>query len=136
MLDVETPVIESIPGLHEVAESADVTAIHTTNLLGALHVYVKFLRLKSPDKVAPRVVIASGETQLVLEGGYVSGMDSHSGFDEICVRFTTPSVQEAFATLRRAKARIIEDMYLLRPDCATFSIADRDGCVIEFVGRP
>jgi hypothetical protein len=128
----------AMTGLSEVATTADVTAIHTTNLLGALHVYAKLVRLKSSDEIAPRAVITAGDLRLIVEGGHVSvdAEDTRLRLDERCVRFTTPSVREAFATLKRAGARMIDTMQVLSPDCAMFSLAGRDGAVIEFIGRP
>lgn len=128
----------TMAGLSEVARTADVTAIHTTNLLGALHVYARLVRLKSSGEIAPRAVITAGDLRLIVEGGHVgvSAEDARLRLDEQCVCFTTPSVREAFATLKRAGARMIDPIQVLSPDCAMFSLATRDGTVIEFIGRP
>jgi hypothetical protein len=123
-------------GLAEVARTADVTAIHTTNLLGALYIYARLVRLKPQGEITSGVVITSGALRLVIEGGHVSPEDARLRFDERCVQFTTPSVRDALTTLKRAGARVVDGIHVFSPDCATFSLAGREGALIEFIGRP
>ena len=44
--------IAPMDGLRQVAQVSDVTAIHTTNLVSALHMYARMLRFRARDEVA------------------------------------------------------------------------------------
>lgn len=124
-------------GLREAARTSEVTAIHTTNLVSALHIYAKMIRLRDGNEPAGRAVIACKAEQLELADGCVYDIQPVPGSDaDVCVRFVTPSIQRAFTTLHRAGARILEGVTKLDNGCVAFRLADARGNVIEIVGTP
>jgi predicted enzyme related to lactoylglutathione lyase len=124
-------------GLREAARTSEVTAIHTTNLLSALHVYAKMIRLRDGNKPAGPAVIACKSDQLELTDGRVCDLTpAPSSSVDVCVRFVTPSIQHAFTTLQRAGAHSSAGVTELDDGCSSFRLADAQGNVIEIVGRP
>jgi predicted enzyme related to lactoylglutathione lyase len=124
-------------GLRETARTSEVTAIHTTSLVSALHIYAKMIRLRDDNEPAKPAVIACKSDQLELTDGRVCDMEpaASSGID-VCVRFVTPSIRHTFTTLQRAGAHVIEGVTKLEDGRSAFRLADARGNVIEIVGKP
>jgi hypothetical protein len=112
-----------------------VGAIHTTNLRQALFFFAKLVLLDDSGQPA-QVTITCGEVCLQVLGAHVGAIDRRLGFGDRAVHLNMPSVRPAYDALHRAGAGVIDELRAIGPDYAAFSIADREGHLIEISGPP
>ena len=114
----------------------NVIAIYVADLERAKRFYVDTLGLAERGGMAPGVVLSVGETTVYLEAGRTGSVDPGISLPTVSICFDTPSVRAAFDELKAKSVRVVEELRSVGDDFAMFRIADPDGNVVEFAGKP
>ncbi len=113
-----------------------VAAVYTSDLDRARRFYVDMLGLEERGAMAPGVLLGVGSFTLYLEGGRVSGAGAGMVSPTISLCFDSSSIRAAYDKLRQAEVAVVEEYREYSPEFAMFRVADPDGNVLEFAGRP
>jgi catechol 2,3-dioxygenase-like lactoylglutathione lyase family enzyme len=111
-------------------------AVYVTDLERARSFYVDTLGLEDRGEMAPGRLLGVGEFSLYLEGGRRERQGAGMSMPTVSLCFDASSIRSAFDTLRDAGAPVVEEYREYSPEFAMFRIADPDGNVVEFAGRP
>ncbi len=84
----------------------------------------------------PGVLMASGDVTIYLEPGRGARESVPGTTAEFSPCFATDSVKASWQALRDAGTTIVEEYQEFGPEFALFKVADPDGNLIEFAGRP
>jgi len=113
-----------------------VIGIYSTDLERARKFYVELLGLTVKQEMPPGLLLAAGDTTIYLEGGRRLAVDPGLFGASTSVCFAAASIKKAYARLKASGAHIVEPYTEMAPDFAMFQIADPDGLVVEFAGKP
>jgi catechol 2,3-dioxygenase-like lactoylglutathione lyase family enzyme len=119
-----------------IVDGVNVISIYVSDLDAAKAFYVATLGLMAGEEMAPGVMLSAGDMPIYLEGGRSGRNDPGMQRPTTSICFSTPSVREAYAKLHAAGVPIIEEYNEIAPTFAMFRIADPDGNVVEFAGKP
>jgi len=113
-------------------------AVYVADLERAKAFYVGHLGFRPCGEMPPGILLSAGDVTIYIEGGRKPKsaaplIECEVGF---CLETAAGSVKDAHAKLSAAGATIIEDYQEFAPTFAMFRIADPDGNVIEFAGKP
>ncbi len=113
-------------------------AVYVSDLARAKAFYAEQLGFGPCDEMPPGVLLKAGEVTIYLEGGRKPKSSAPLSECEVsfCLGTAADSVKDACEKLKAAGVNIIEDYQELAPTFAAFRIADPDGNVIEFAGKP
>jgi catechol 2,3-dioxygenase-like lactoylglutathione lyase family enzyme len=113
-------------------------AVYVSDLEAASSFYVEQLGFQPCDQMPPGMLLKAGEVTLYLEGGRKPRSSSPLSESEVsfCLGTAGGSVKEAHEKLKSAGVAVVEDYQEFAPTFAAFRIADPDGNVIEFAGKP
>ena len=126
---------EDMPG-HRLATGVNAIAVYVTDLESAKRFYVGMLGLEERGGLPPGVVLSAGSTTVYLEAGRKGKIYPGTGLPTISICFDTPSVCGAYEELKAKGVRVVEELRTVGDDFAMFRIADPDGNVVEFAGKP
>jgi catechol 2,3-dioxygenase-like lactoylglutathione lyase family enzyme len=114
----------------------NVLAIYVSDVEGARRFYVDLLGLTEQGPMDPGIMLRAGEVDIYLEGGRGGSVDPGLTLATQSICFATVSVGATFEALKSAGVRIIKDYKQYGDQFAMFRIADPDGNVLEFAGKP
>jgi len=111
-------------------------AIYVTDLERSKAFYTEVLEFEITYEMDYGIFIKHGDITGYIEGKREGISIPPLKHPCICPVFTTESTKEAFDLLSSKGIRIVEEYRKFTEEFAMFSIADPDGNVIEFSGKP
>jgi len=128
-VEVAAPVIE-------VRRMAVIT-IFVSDMERSLRFYKEMLGFAEGEQMlSPGVTIEAGEIMLYLVADRQAAERPLETYPEISLCFAVPGARDAFAKLRDAGAVIVGEYNEPSEYFASFRIADPDGNLLQFWGRP
>jgi catechol 2,3-dioxygenase-like lactoylglutathione lyase family enzyme len=114
----------------------NVLAVYVTDLDRSVEFYGKHLGFNRGEDMEPGVLMSAGSVTLYLEASRKSKRDEAVPTAEFSPCFATDSVKASYEALKAAGVRIVSPYSEFAPTFAMFRIADPDGNLIEFAGKP
>jgi catechol 2,3-dioxygenase-like lactoylglutathione lyase family enzyme len=113
-----------------------VLSLYVSDIARSLDFYTGALGFEKIGEMEPGVTLRSGELTLYIEPGRITRESEPGKHAEFCPCFEPDSVKAAFRELGAAGVTVVEGYREYSPEFAMFKIADPDGCVMEFAGKP
>ncbi len=122
--------------MKHIVNSVQVVAIYVSDLERALAFYRDTLGLQEGGEMAPGRLLQAGETTVYIEGGRVPAEPAGLKHPACSVCFGAESLRAAWEHLQAKQVPVIEAFQQMGQDFAFFRVADPDGNVVEFAGKP
>ncbi len=116
--------------------SLNVLAVYVTDLEKSESFYRDQLGFHRTDEMPPGILIKSGDVTLYLEANRQTEKSDSSKAAEFSPCFATESVKASYEALRTSGVNMVVEYREFAPTFAFFLIADPDGNLIEFAGKP
>jgi catechol 2,3-dioxygenase-like lactoylglutathione lyase family enzyme len=114
----------------------NVIAVYVTDLDTSVEFYTSMLGfVQSKIKMPPGILLETKDTMLYIEAGR-SKKNKFGEKSEFSPCFSTESIKDSYIMCVDSNIQIITDYIEYAPIFALFRIADPDGNVIEFAGKP
>ena len=113
-----------------------VLTLYCSDLERTLKFYLDVLNFKRDEDMPPGVLLSAGDITLYIERGRGQRKDAPGNLPEFSPCFATDSVQTTFQEIQNQGVEIIETYQEFGPEFAMFKIADPDGIILEFAGKP
>lgn len=116
----------------------NVIAIYVSDLERAKDFYVNTLGMEYREDMSggKGVILMAAGSMFYVEGGREKQVDAQLTYNTVSPCFASESVRSAYETLKEADVAFVEDYNQSTDTFAMFRIADPDGNVIEFAGKP
>jgi catechol 2,3-dioxygenase-like lactoylglutathione lyase family enzyme len=131
----------SDPTTQNLITGFQVLSIYVSDLARAVDFYTNVLGMETDEQYPPHeakkgIILKAGGLMIYLEGGRSATNDPGMTANTISPTFTTDSIRAAYEAIKAKNAPFVEDYYEESPDFAMFRVADPDGNIIEFAGKP
>jgi catechol 2,3-dioxygenase-like lactoylglutathione lyase family enzyme len=114
----------------------NVLAVYVTDLNRSVEFYGKHLGFTKVEDMEPGVLMSAGPVSLYLEANRTMKRADSAPAAEFSPCFATDSVRASYEALKAAGVRVVLRYSEVAPAFAVFRIADPDGNLIEFAGKP
>lgn len=124
---------------HQLISGFNVIAIYVSDLARAKDFYVNVLGMKFDEKNSAGgngVILHGGGLMFYVEGGRTHQVQPGMTANTISPTFASSSIRHAYNILKEQGVPIVEEYNQPNESFAMFRIADPDGNVIEFAGKP
>lgn len=113
----------------------NVIAVYVSDLERAKNFYSNELGFVQTQELPPGLLLSAGDITIYLEAGR-SAKNDILKVTEFSPCFETESVKGSYEALKESGVKIISGYEEYGPEFALFRIADPDGNLIEFAGKP